>query len=180
MSDVARHCCGLLPGRARDTGQMRFKVVDAAPAVKPRNRKYRPKAQVNCLGYFGHFFTSGDVCEITKTPYETLNYWVKSGLIKPSVAPARGQGNIRLWSERDLVLVVATRLLMDGGFGQPLARQVLRALKKDDALVGSGVLRFKGGEMPFTVDVSGLVPPIERIVARIQKNPERPAARARG
>lgn len=67
---------------------------------------------------------------ITHVPYQTLNHWVKIGLVKASVSPARGSGSRRLYDFQDLVAIrVAMTLHRAGIFGKAMVRilEVLRS-----------------------------------------------------
>lgn len=42
-------------------------------------------------------FTAGEAEKLTGVPYDRLDYWVRSGFIKPSIAGAKGKGSKRLY-----------------------------------------------------------------------------------
>jgi DNA-binding transcriptional MerR regulator len=74
-------------------------------------------------------FKAIQVQRITGVPYQTLNYWAKIGLVKPSVTAASGRGSRRVYDFRDLVAIrVALRLRHAGVFGKAMIRilEVLR------------------------------------------------------
>ena len=75
-------------------------------------------------------FTAAQVIRITAVPYQTLNHWVKIGLVKSSVSAARGSGSRRVYSFEDLACVyVALKLRKAGIYGRVLVR-VLELLRK--------------------------------------------------
>src|SRR5437867_2650028 len=77
----------------------------------------------------GRRFTAAQVVRITHVPYETLNYWARIGLVKPSVLAARGSGSRRVYDFQDLVAIrVALKLRRAGIFGKAMVRilEVLR------------------------------------------------------
>ena len=87
-------------------------------------------------------YTATQVTRITKVPYETLNYWAKIGLVKPSVAPATGSGSRRVYNFEDLVAVrVAQKLRRAGVFGKALVRIV-------------EILRRTGFDSPAAVSIT--------------------------
>ncbi|HEV8683578.1 MAG TPA: MerR family transcriptional regulator, partial [Actinomycetota bacterium] len=42
-----------------------------------------------------------DVCRIVGISYRQLDYWTRTGLVRPSVRDARGSGTQRLYSFQD-------------------------------------------------------------------------------
>jgi DNA-binding transcriptional MerR regulator len=74
-------------------------------------------------------FTARQVVRITGLPYQTLNYWAKIGLVKPSVSGARGSGSRRVYNFEDLVAFrVALKLRRAGILGKTTI-QILEALR---------------------------------------------------
>jgi DNA-binding transcriptional MerR regulator len=74
-------------------------------------------------------FTARQVVRITGLPYQTLNYWAKIGLVKPSVSAAQGSGSRRLYNFEDLVAIrVALKLRKAGIFGKAMI-QILEVLR---------------------------------------------------
>jgi len=54
-------------------------------------------------------------------PYQTLNYWTKTGLVSPTVAAARGSGSRRVYDFQDLVAIrIALKLRRARMFGKAL------------------------------------------------------------
>ncbi len=47
-------------------------------------------------------YSSADVCALTGCTYRQLDYWTRSGLIRPSICEAAGYGTRRRWSRDDL------------------------------------------------------------------------------
>src|ERR1022692_4498157 len=79
----------------------------------------------------GKSFTAAQVVQIMHVPYQTLNHWVKIGLVKASVSPASGRGSRRLYDFQDLVAIrVAMKLHRAGIFGKAMVRifEVLRSV----------------------------------------------------
>lgn len=69
------------------------------------------------------FFTAAQVTRMTGVPYQTLNYWAKIGLVRPSVHDAKGSGSRRVYDFQDLVVVrLALRLRQAGIFGSNLVK----------------------------------------------------------
>ena len=81
------------------------------------------------MDFDGEFFTTAQIIRITRVPYQTFNHWVKIGLVKSSISPARGSGSRRVYDFQDLASVfVALKLRRVGIYGKAMARilEVLR------------------------------------------------------
>jgi DNA-binding transcriptional MerR regulator len=76
-----------------------------------------------------------DVCRIVGISYRQLDYWTRTGLIRPSVRDARGSGSQRLYSFQDLALLRIIKKLLDTGVSLQQVRKAigtLRALKEPE------------------------------------------------
>jgi DNA-binding transcriptional MerR regulator len=76
-----------------------------------------------------------DVCRIVGISYRQLDYWTRTGLIRPSVRDARGSGTQRLYSFQDLALLRIIKKLLDTGVSLQQVRKsigTLRALKEPE------------------------------------------------
>ena len=70
-------------------------------------------------------YTAAQVVRITGIHYQTLNYWAKIGLIKPSFVEAKGSGSRRIYNFQDLVAIrVASKMRQAGIFGKAMVRIV--------------------------------------------------------
>lgn len=56
-----------------------------------------------------------EVCRVAGISYRQLDWWARTGLLTPSVAPGQGSGYQRLYSEDDLTLARSIRYLLDRG-----------------------------------------------------------------
>lgn len=45
------------------------------------------------------------VCRLTGVNRSTLDYWVRTGLVRPSVRPEPGRRRVRLWTVKDVISV---------------------------------------------------------------------------
>jgi len=70
-------------------------------------------------------FTAKQVRALTGIPYQTLNTWVKTGFITPSVSDTSGMGNKRLWSFQDIVAIKMAVMLRQGGVSQQALKKVV-------------------------------------------------------
>ncbi|HEV8621748.1 MAG TPA: MerR family transcriptional regulator [Actinomycetota bacterium] len=76
-----------------------------------------------------------DVCRIVGISYRQLDYWTRTGLIRPSVRDARGSGTQRVYSFQDLALLRIIKKLLDTGVSLQQVRKAigtLRALKEPE------------------------------------------------
>lgn len=70
------------------------------------------------------------VCRIIGISYRQLDYWTRTGLVRASVASARGSGSHRLYSYRDLVEVKIIKDLLDAGLSLQRARGAVEYLRE--------------------------------------------------
>ena len=76
-----------------------------------------------------------DVCRIVGISYRQLDYWTRTGLVRPSVRDARGSGTQRLYSFQDLALLRIIKKLLDTGVSLQQVRKAigtLRSLKEPE------------------------------------------------
>jgi len=64
--------------------------------------------------------------------YRQLDYWARTGLVTPSITPAKGSGSKRSYSYGDLLEVKVIKSLLDAGVSLARARQAVVCLR--DAL----------------------------------------------
>lgn len=76
-----------------------------------------------------------DVCRIVGISYRQLDYWTRTGLVRPSVRDARGSGTQRLYAFQDLAVLRIIKKLLDTGVSLQQVRKAigtLRALKEPE------------------------------------------------
>ena len=65
--------------------------------------------------------STGEVCERTGATYRQVDYWARTGVLSPSVRPAVGSGNRRVYSTPDVrVAAVLVQLAQLGCSGDTL------------------------------------------------------------
>ena len=64
-------------------------------------------------------------CKIVGITYRQLDYWARTGLVVPSVQPARGSGTQRLYSFNDLLQLKVVKSLTDAGASLQKIRQAI-------------------------------------------------------
>jgi DNA-binding transcriptional MerR regulator len=71
-------------------------------------------------------FRGPQACSIVGITYRQLDYWARTGLVRPGLKEARGSGTQRLYSFRDLVHLRVIRSLLDAGVSLPKIRKAIR------------------------------------------------------
>jgi DNA-binding transcriptional MerR regulator len=100
-------------------------------------------------------FRGPQVCEIVKITYRQLDHWTRTGLIRPSVADAKGSGTQRLYSYRDVVELRTIKQMLDAGISLQRARTAiehLRANLGDDLASADLVIHGKDSVLVQTKD----------------------------
>ena len=64
-------------------------------------------------------------CKIVGISYRQLDYWARTGLVRPGLRDAKGSGTQRLYSFRDLVHLRVIRNLLDAGVSLPKIRKAI-------------------------------------------------------
>ena len=76
-------------------------------------------------------FSGPTVCRLTGVTYRQLDYWARTGLVTPSITPARGSGSKRAYSYGDVLEVKVIKSLLDAGLSLARARQAVDCLRGD-------------------------------------------------
>jgi len=70
--------------------------------------------------------TASEVLHLTGLSYRQLDYWARTGLVRPSVREAAGPGARRLYGREDLVRILIIKGLLDAGLSLQRIRNELR------------------------------------------------------
>ncbi len=70
-------------------------------------------------------------CELVGITYRQLDYWARTGLLRPSLADAAGSGSRRRYSYHDLLELKVIKQLLDAGFSLRSTRQAVDCLRRD-------------------------------------------------
>lgn len=70
-----------------------------------------------------------EVCRIVGITYRQLDYWARTGLVKPSIKDADGSGTQRLYSFQDLAQLRIIKKLLDTGVGLQQVRKAMGTLR---------------------------------------------------
>jgi DNA-binding transcriptional MerR regulator len=92
-----------------------------------RRRVVGPMSQVVTEG-----FHAPQVCSLVGITYRQLDYWARTDLLTPSIAPASGSGSQRLYSYEDVLELKVIKRLLDGGLKLTQTRRAIACLR--DAL----------------------------------------------
>ncbi len=77
----------------------------------------------DALGYRGP-----QACAAAGVTYRQLDYWARTGLLRPSVRGATGSGSQRLYSFRDIVVLKIIKRLLDTGVSLQQIRVAVEAV----------------------------------------------------
>ena len=76
-----------------------------------------------------HGYRVPDVTKIVGISYRQLDYWARTGLVRPSVKDAQGSGSQRLYSFQDLALLKLIKRMLDSGMNLRQIRTAMRTLR---------------------------------------------------
>lgn len=92
-----------------------------------------------------------EVTKIVGISYRQLDYWARTGLVRPSVKDARGSGTQRLYSFQDLALLKLIKRMLDSGMNLRQIRTAMKTLRdlKEPAL---GTTLVSDGNRIYSVE----------------------------
>jgi DNA-binding transcriptional MerR regulator len=76
-------------------------------------------------------FRGPQVCSVVGITYRQLDYWARTGLLRPSIADANGSGSQRRYSYGDVLELKVIKRLLDAGLKLRQARQAVECLRGD-------------------------------------------------
>ncbi|HUY64401.1 MAG TPA: MerR family transcriptional regulator [Acidimicrobiales bacterium] len=135
-------------------------------------------------------FRGPQVCKLVGITYRQLDYWARTGLLRPSIADARGSGTQRLYAYTDVLELKVIKQLLDAGISLQRARRAVECLRADLAadlaaanlvLVGTdSVLAHSDGEVVDLlrggqgvmniVPLSGVVEELDAAILQIRRH----------
>jgi DNA-binding transcriptional MerR regulator len=75
-------------------------------------------------------YRAPEVVKLVGVTYRQLDYWARTGLVKPSIRDATGSGTQRLYGFRDLVLLRSIKHLLDTGVTLQKIRKAVDFLRE--------------------------------------------------
>jgi DNA-binding transcriptional MerR regulator len=75
-------------------------------------------------------FHAPQVCKIVGISYRQLDYWARTGLLRPSLADATGSGSQRIYDYHDVLELKVVKQLLDGGVNLQKARRAIACLRE--------------------------------------------------
>jgi DNA-binding transcriptional MerR regulator len=97
------------------------------------------------------------VCALAGVKPQTLDYWVRTGLVVPSVRASAGRRVPRLWSVQDVVIVRAVKALRDAGCPLATVRRVKRLVEENWGQDLTATVMFWDGRDVLVMRPSGEV-----------------------
>ena len=91
--------------------------------MAPRAQQQPPPQVIDGLSTPG-------VCALVGVPLSTLDYWVRTGLVSPSIRPSAGKRATRWWSISDVVVVRAIKALREAGCPLQRVREVKALIER--------------------------------------------------
>ncbi|MGA2836045.1 MAG: MerR family transcriptional regulator [Acidimicrobiales bacterium] len=76
-------------------------------------------------------FRGAQVCAVVGITYRQLDYWARTGLLRPSLVDATGSGSKRRYSYGDVLELKVIKRLLDAGLKLQQARQAVECLRGD-------------------------------------------------
>jgi DNA-binding transcriptional MerR regulator len=76
-------------------------------------------------------FRGPQACAIVGISYRQLDYWARTGLVRPELKEAKGSGTQRLYSFKDLVHLRVIKNLLDAGVALPKIRKAIRFISDE-------------------------------------------------
>ena len=107
-------------------------------------------------------YRAPQVCGLVGITYRQLDYWARTGLIKPSIQSAQGSGTQRRYSFADIVQLKVVKRLLDAGMSLKKIRSAMEILRDqlesnnpldDVTLLSNGSTIFAAHSADEVVDV---------------------------
>ncbi len=92
-----------------------------------------------------------EVCRIVGISYRQLDYWARTGLVRPSLRDAQGSGSQRLYSFRDLAILKIIKNLLDAGVTLQQVRKAMGYLR-DMGEPATGTTLVSDGSRIYAID----------------------------
>jgi DNA-binding transcriptional MerR regulator len=135
-----------------------------------------------------------EVTKIVGISYRQLDYWARTGLVRPSIKDAQGSGSQRLYSFQDLATLKLIKRMLDSGVSLQRIREAMGTLKTlkepplGTTLVSDGsriyavespeavVDLVRGGQAVFAIAVDRLWTDLQGTIAKSDRKKGRAAS----
>jgi DNA-binding transcriptional MerR regulator len=107
-------------------------------------------------------FSTPLVSRLTGIPIATLNHWVATGLIKPSIRGRAGKRATQYWNVTDLIQVKAIRALRNAGCPLQQIKKVRKLLDKCEGDFANRRLIWTGYDVLIVSNVGGAMSALRR------------------
>lgn len=84
----------------------------------------------SAAGLTAEGFRGPQVCALVGITYRQLDYWARTGLLRPSIADARGSGTQRRYSYHDVLELKVIKQLLDAGISLQRARRAVECMRE--------------------------------------------------
>jgi len=107
-------------------------------------------------------YRAPQVCNLVGISYRQLDYWARTGLIRPSIQTARGSGSQRKYAFSDIVQLKVVKRLLDAGMSLKKIRSAMDILREqlqsnnplgDVTLLSDGATIYAARSADEVVDV---------------------------
>ena len=92
-----------------------------------------------------------EVTRLVGISYRQLDYWTRTGLVRPSIREAGGSGTQRLYSFQDLLQLKIIKRWLDLGISLPQIRKAIEHLRDTDQVL-HGVTLMSDGSGIYAVE----------------------------
>jgi len=96
------------------------------------------------------------VCALARMPASTLNYWVQTRLISPSLRGQQGKRVEQWWSVNDVVVVRTVRVLRQAGASLQIVRAAKRLIEKRGESLSGTRLIWDGKDIAIADEDGGI------------------------
>jgi DNA-binding transcriptional MerR regulator len=93
-----------------------------------------------------------EVQRIVGISYRQLDYWARTGLVRPSIRDAGGSGTQRLYSFQDLVLLRTIKKLLDAGVSLQRIRKAIGFVRDQLNQEPEGVTLMSDGQRIYACE----------------------------
>ena len=93
-----------------------------------------------------------EVTRVVGISYRQLDYWARTGLVRPSIRDAGGSGTQRLYSFQDLLQLRVIKKLLDTGISLPRIREAIVYLREHLGAQPTGVTLMSDGSSVYACE----------------------------